>query len=742
VPAIGWERPEIAWAGLAIVAVALGLAWRRLRRAGCTPRRVAVLTACRATGLVLLVLLLARPVVHPREEPGVRRTVALLVDRSRSMGLAESGGTRHRRAVAYARDRLAPALRRQGFEVPTFLFDAASVAAPLPAAGAETAPAGDRTALGRALHHAMVGAAPAPAAVVALTDGAANESASNEAALLTLLDRGAPFVGIGFGDDAGVPSLTLQRVAAPVQVPARQAFRVSAHLQASGDAIGGFDLLLMRDGRVVQSRRVEPGRGSRYWSESFEVTETAEGVREFTVQVRPPAGVVSSSLRATTAVRVGKDKEFRVLFVQGALTWDFKFIGRALRGDPGIRLTGLSRTSSHSVFRQNVESADELVQGFPRDVAEMAPYRVLVLSDLKPADLTPAQQELIARFCGELGGGVVLIGGASTFDASWQGSRLEQLLPVTFDPERGVTGVDRAFHLRLTDEARRSPVFQVKADGSSARVWDELPTFTHYGRVLAEKPGATVWARHGEDSGPRGPRVLMAVQPYGAGLSAVIALQNLWRWRLAKDSDPATFDRFWQQLLRHLGQAGRQDVAIHFLDQEIRTGVELRAVVEKQPRPEAAATTGADAGERHTVRVRDPRGRVVLEQSARLVPLQPVPIAFQAEAEGMYSVVVAGPSGAVAGSQSLEVRTLDLEMERTGRDMENLRQWAAATGGLALREEECADVEALVSQVRAQVESRRARARAQPFGLGGPVLALLLGGLGSEWALRRRWGLA
>jgi len=39
-----------------------------------------------------------------------------------------------------------------------------------------------------------------------------------------------------------------------------------------------------------------------------------------------------------------------------------------------------------------------------------------------------AQQEVLARFCGELGGGVLLLGGAATFDGSWQNSRLEQLL--------------------------------------------------------------------------------------------------------------------------------------------------------------------------------------------------------------------------------------------------------------------------------------------------------------------------
>ena len=121
-----------------------------------------------------------------------------------------------------------------------------------------------------------------------------------------------------------------------------------------------------------------------------------------------------------------------MLYIQGALTWDYKFISLALRNDQTIKLTGLTRTSKQSVFRQNVESAGELMNGFPTSLEELAPFRVVVLSNLRPADLTPAQQEVLARFCGELGGGVLMIGGPATFDGSWQSSRLEQLLPVVF----------------------------------------------------------------------------------------------------------------------------------------------------------------------------------------------------------------------------------------------------------------------------------------------------------------------
>src|SRR5205823_12783221 len=128
-----------------------------------------------------------------------------------------------------------------------------------------------------------------------------------------------------------------------------------------------------------------------------------EGPHNYTVQVFPPAmpSLKAVNTLANVAVQVSNEKELRILYVQGALTWDYKFINLALRTDPTIKVTGLTRTSRESVFRQNVESAGELVNGFPSSLEELAPFRVVVLSNVRPADLTSAQQEILARFCSD-----------------------------------------------------------------------------------------------------------------------------------------------------------------------------------------------------------------------------------------------------------------------------------------------------------------------------------------------------
>ena len=735
---------ELPWAlalGVPVILALLVATAILHRRRGLRPRRVALLVILRGLGLLTLALLAARPTAIESEDPQARRSVALLLDRSKSMALVEGGESRFERLLDLTENTLVPAFEQEGWSVDTYLF--AEAAAPVTPAGRRQAIAdGARTDLGGAIAHAVRSASPPPLAVVAVTDGAANESRSNRAALLSLVETATPFVGVGLGDDEGVASLSLERLTAPSSVPPNQQFRIAAHLQAvTQGEIPAFDLVLLREGRMVQSRRVDASRGSRLWSESFQATETEPGIYDYTVELQVPesSGLVSVSTTASRPVHVVDEEEFRILFVQGALTWNFKFIARALRSDPTIRLTGLSRTSEHSVFRQNVESAGELLDGFPDQLAELARYRVIVLSDLSPVELDVHQQEAVARFAGELGGGVLLIGGSSTFDGSWRSSRLEALLPVTFDSDPGIEGLDRPFHLQLTESALRHPVFRLDDAGGNRGVWESLPTFTQYGRVRAAKPGASVWARHGSDSTAEGPRILIASQSYGAGLSAVIAIQNLWRWRLAKDSDPVHFDRFWKQFLRYLGQSGRQQISIQFPDQERAPGMDLTALVERRSRPEEAG----DETRAYTVRVTDPEKQIVLEQSLDLEPLRPVAVTFRARLEGLYSVSVFGETDIPLASQPLEVKGVDREMARNGRDMENLRQWASVSQGLALPIEDCRDAGALISEIKKRVEAlREKRVRRRPLGIDGRTMLWLLACLGGEWALRRKWSLA
>jgi uncharacterized membrane protein len=737
---IVYEFPPGALVGIPLVGVLIFIAWRQYR-VGLRPSRIGALSALRLGALVPLVFLAARPLWLARTPPAaVSRPVMLLVDRSESMSLEENGLSRYQQAIRFVRDRLLPALKSSHLPIQAMLFDQAAE----PADGAKLTsvlPNGKRTNLGGAIAQALNSSAEIPLAVIALTDGIANENDDNTRALTSLVDARVPFIGVGFGSDEGVQTLSLKEIDAPPTVATKTSFSISAQLEMMNtEEMPAFDLVLFRDGQIAQKRSVTAGKGSRTWLENFQVSEDGQGVHNYAVQLLPPnlPNLKNVSTLATTSVRVSDEKELRVLYVQGSLTWDYKFVSLALRNDPSIKLTGLTRTSKQSVFRQNVESAGELINGFPTSLEELAPFRVMVLSNLRPVDLSPGQQDVLARFCGELGGGVLMIGGAGTFDASWQNSRLEQLLPVVFSSNQGVQGLDRPFRVQLSEEAFQNPIFQIADSRPARELWAQLPTFTQYGRVEAAKPGAQVWMLHQSDDGPHGRRILMASQRYGAGLSTVLCVQNFWRWRLAKDSDPQQFDRFWRQLFRFLSEVGRQEVAIHLADQELHPQMDVRVVLEKQPNPKNIT----DSNHKFLVRVEDGLNNLLQEEAVELEPLHPVDFQFHAEKPDVYTVTVTDAAKVPISTRPIEIRDRNVEFQSTGRNMETLQQWASVSDGLAFKVEECPTAADLVAQIKSKVEEvRHGQQVRQPLGVNGWTLLWVLVCLASEWLLRKRWGL-
>lgn len=723
---------------LAIVLIAL-VTWRQ-REQFRRPLHALALTTLRALALLLAVLLMAAPMyVESQEDLPKRNSVVVLVDRSESMALEERGEARLERAIAYSREQLIPALRRAELRptAMTFAEDAVSTTGD---ALAKSVADGRRTNLGRAILRAVSETDPPPRAVILLTDGAGNELTDNQRALSALVENRVPVIGIGVGSEAGPRTLAVQSLETPPSVPPQQQFRVTASLESGGEGdLPEFDLILLRDGQFVEKRTIAAGPAGRVWLESFPVTHDEPGIFRYTVQCAladtKAVRVLDSSASAT--VRVTDEKDLRVLFVQGALTWDYKFIRIALLGDPAIRLTGLSRTSTSSVFYQNIEDSDELKSGFPTKIEQLAPFSVVVLANLRHSDLTAPQQEVLARFCGEFGGGVLMIGGPETFDASWRDSRLEQLLAVRFAPI-GATAAEVPFAMRMTPEAFTHPAFQISDAEPPETSWGRLPPFNNYARVDSVKPGAEVFAVHPQDRSATGPRVLMAAQRFGSGRSAVIGVQNFWRWRLARDSDPKAFDRFWQQLLRYLAEGGREQLSIVLADQALEPNSDIRLAVQRQADPNDPV--GAARG--YSVRVTNDQRQEIARQGIEVAAGRAADVSFRATAAGAYLIEVLDPQDVPLANRAIEVRDTNVEWRRPARDMRQLEQWAAVSHGAAVKIEECTDADALLRQVIERADHAvRSMPRQEPAGINGWTLILLVGCLGSEWLLRKKWGL-
>jgi hypothetical protein len=285
---VAFDFPLALCIGVLVAAATLALlVWTQVRRGQPWPR-IAVFLLLRGTALLGLAILAGQPVwVNVTKSPPEQRdTVVLLVDGSASMSLDDFGAVRAAQMSKFAHEALLPALRRAGLRARTFLFaeDASEIDS---STIGDAPPEGEQTNLAGGIVRALSGAHAPPLAVIALTDGAANDARENGRALSALVESEVPFIGIGFGSEIGVRTLALRQAVAPPRFPPRQEFNVSAQLEMNSDReMPPFDLLLLREGKVVDRKSISAGKGQRIWLESFAVREEEEGVRTYTLHLR------------------------------------------------------------------------------------------------------------------------------------------------------------------------------------------------------------------------------------------------------------------------------------------------------------------------------------------------------------------------------------------------------------------------------------------------------------------------
>src|SRR5690606_15624431 len=110
------------------------------------------------------------------------------------------------------------------------------------------------------------------------------------------------------------------------------------------------------------------------------------------------------------------------------------------------------RTAPEKYMRLAVDSAEELLAGFPKTRDELFRYRGLVLGSIEASHFTHEQLLMIEDFVAERGGGLLVIGGRSAFaEGGWAGTPVADALPVELDAARkGDTTFFAQFAVRPT----------------------------------------------------------------------------------------------------------------------------------------------------------------------------------------------------------------------------------------------------------------------------------------------------
>ena len=759
----------------ALILVAAGLlGWYSYWRLPARPRSRAVLACLRVLTVMLVALVIAGPLLTRQQSRVERDAVLVLVDRSRSLAVpdAPAGATRERQleAALEASSAAWDALDADK-DVLWFGFDAGAIEIGRASEAASGEPDGRRTALGTALDQALKRLAARPlSGVVIISDGRSIDEPSR-AALRRLQAEQVPVFVAPLGSSQPIADLGVRRVEAPRlaflddRVPVRvELDRLGGGRpgETPGALPGGAVELVDRGTGLVLDRvpldRAEPDAGGL--GVTLTTTPTEAGARDWVVRLDlDDADLIADNNQASVSIDL-VDRPLRVLYFDGYPRWEQRYVKDLLLREDSISSSSLMLAAD----RRYLQEGDVAIDRLPVSPEEWAEYDVVIIGDMR-SDLFGAEQLAQLRdHVAERGAGLLWIAGPGATPASWAGTPLADLLPITTGSDSTQAGLpewDEPIVVHRAPAAERLGVLML-AD-ADVRAWPPRLSDPATGwsqirwaqRIVDArmKPttevfalGVPISASRSDPSAARsrGSPLVLSMR-YGAGRVIYVATDETWRWRYGRGEDLP--ERFWLPLVRLLGRESlsRSGQAAVLTAAPKRASVEQPVTIRldlldqslADARPDAVTVTVTrDDGVPVELRLGAERvgdggrGAGLPSYTALWIPGEP----------GAHVVRVTEPLLATLGlSTTFEVAWPDDESRHPETDHPLLERLAADTGGAVVEP-------ASLSEIPGRLPNRALVIAGAPeiatLWDRPVVLALLIGLLTLEWVGRKLLKLA
>jgi uncharacterized membrane protein len=573
--------------GVAGLVAASAIATYTIARGKSTVVDRGIMAGLRVALVGLLVFCLMQPTLTLSTVVPQQNFVGVLIDDSRSMRLQDADGTVRSSFVQEAFTEGESELLEELSERFVLRFFRFSDAARRIDGLQELTFDGTHTNLASALDAARGELSGVPlSGLVMVTDGADTGERPLTEAIVPLQAAGIPVFTVGLGDERITPDIELGRVELPRTVLEGSTLMVDVVVTQNGFRRGSVVPLIVEDeSRILVEASVELGPDGEpvVTRIGFELGDAGARRVRFRIPGQPSERVDRNNTREVW-VDVRGERE-KILYFEGEPRWEVKFMRRAVADDQNLQLVLLQRTAEGKFLRLDVSDSTELQFGFPSTREELYRYRAIVIGSAEASFFTHDQIQMLADFVSRRGGGVLFLGGHSSFaEGGWAGTSVEEVMPVILGPpERGPDGYFTEVYVAPTPAGLAHPAVQLDAELEDvADRWESLPPVTAVNRLDAIRPGATALLTGERTEG--GQQVVLAFQRYGRGKSIALTVQDSWLWQMHADVplEDQSHEALWKQMLRWLVDGVPEAVSAATDQEQVEPGEVVRLVANVQ----------------------------------------------------------------------------------------------------------------------------------------------------------------
>jgi hypothetical protein len=670
------------------------------------------LALLRGITMAFILVLLFAPEITAIWQVKEKARVALLIDRSASMGIKEGDNNRLKRAISAA-EKLSATIQNR-VDLVMYAFDTDT----LRLSDLQI----DTTQLGTNIEKALtniIRKQTSAADIVLITDG--NFTVGDNPLYAERQNQIRVF-SVGIGDSVESIDLVITDVKTNKIIYHNQPTEIQASLMLRGSDNQTLRLRLMQERRVLQAKELQSGRRDELHTVPFQIIPEKTGPQQFKIEAETLSGEsLTKNNSFTFSIDVLKDK-IHVVLLSGKPGYENRFLQSTLSQLKEIDL-------KTSVFKGNdqyyLNQAEKIVDSADVLILENFPGQ----GRIGPADFNILRKALSNRTPS-----LIILG---EYPASQTLSLIKEWFPLTSLQK---STAPLSIQVRLAAEGRSLPLLSIfNSEDEENKFWKEIPPLV-YRFLDVEFEDAARALLVSSRSAKNNDRILPVICSYSAkGRRSLLFLgSGFWRWAFMT-AESRTYQDSWQQILKNMirwldSETANKNVILTTpqKNREIGTEVKLQTQVYDlayQPLNEASVKTI----------INGPTSSFELESAfsgngnyeTSFIPADPGNYIIKAEA---------WRNDVRIGEDKLIIPILPVNQEfiETTQNVQLLKKLAAKNGGHYVRDQQ---IEELIPMIRTETISKQKQETVEIWNRL-PVLLTIIGLLCVEWFIRKRKGLA
>ena len=534
-----------------------------------------------------------------------------------------------------------------------------------------------------------------------------------------------PIYPIPLGRTINLPDVALSMVSAQPSTFIRQKTRLEAAARFRSSPARSVRVELLRGGEVIRNQKIT-STGDDEVTVGFDVSEDTPGQFEYEIRcaTQPDERDVDNNT-AFTYLNV-TDARIPILLIEGEPHWDSSFLLRTLSRNDRMSMDSAVLTSKTKLQTSRSEN------GLPR-IDRITPglldgYPVIILGRSVEKILTAECLATLTKSVNEGGLTLIFARGRPGPSPIW-----EELSPAPLGD--GFTGP-----VSIATTGMRGSV--VPMELLTATGPDKLPPLPAATTLGKPKPLASVEATASDDS-QKNTLPAMVMRQQGTGQVFAVALDGMWKWALhaGAQADNNIYDRFWNQLLLNLIARSNRTPAdkpqLTVPKANLQTGEQIHFTL-RLPSPHNNQPLEFPAAPQ--IRLSRDGAETAILPMLRTGDTSPWSADLTANEPGRFRAEVTLPDGSKVACRFGVYQPVK-ETSDVATDVDYLRKLAAASGGRVLDAASLGGLLETLTRAAAAQNAAPPIIRRHTLWDQAPFFWLLCSVFGTDWFLRRRWGL-